>query len=93
MEGRWGRTARNFPAMAVAYLSGTVDPPGPPDGLDDPLLREFAVVSTRVLRGSLPQPRFGTERTPAGWRPMPGTGSDASAARAPPVTSTWASPC
>ncbi|MCX4503127.1 SAV_2336 N-terminal domain-related protein [Streptomyces anulatus] len=64
VEGRWGRTARNFPAMAVAYLSGTVDPPGPPDGLDDPLLREFAVVSTRVLRGSLPQPRFGTERTP-----------------------------
>ncbi|NEE21414.1 metallophosphoesterase, partial [Streptomyces sp. SID7499] len=42
VERRWGRTARNFPAMAVAYLSGTVDPPGPPDGLDDPLLREFA---------------------------------------------------
>jgi tetratricopeptide (TPR) repeat protein len=50
--------------MAVAYLSGTVDPPGPPDGPDDPLLREFAVVSTRVLRGSLPQPRTSEPQTP-----------------------------
>ncbi|MFI1222277.1 MULTISPECIES: SAV_2336 N-terminal domain-related protein [unclassified Streptomyces] len=65
VEGRWGRTARNFPAMAVAYLSGTVDPPGPPGGPDDPLLREFAVVSTRVLRGSLPRPHTGGAQ-PAG---------------------------
>lgn len=57
VEGRWGRTARNFPAMAAAYLAGGVEPAGPPGGsVDDPLLREFAVVSTRVLRGSLPQP-------------------------------------
>ncbi|WP_319701955.1 SAV_2336 N-terminal domain-related protein [Streptomyces sp. ME02-6979.5a] len=64
VEGRWGRTARNFPAMAVAYLSGTVDPPGPPDGLDDPLQREFAIVSAQVLRGSLPQTRTSEVQTP-----------------------------
>ncbi|MFI8433183.1 SAV_2336 N-terminal domain-related protein [Streptomyces sp. NPDC079020] len=57
IEGRWGRTARNFPAMAVAYLEGSVEPPRPPGtSLDDPLLREFAVISTRVLRRSLPRP-------------------------------------
>ncbi|MFF8844629.1 SAV_2336 N-terminal domain-related protein [Streptomyces sp. NPDC015127] len=65
LESRFGRTVRNFPAMAAAYLSGTVERPGPPTGADsDPLLREFAVVSTRVLRRSLPPPARPAEDTP-----------------------------
>ncbi|MGW1022993.1 SAV_2336 N-terminal domain-related protein [Streptomyces sp. NPDC002577] len=57
LERRFGRTARNFPAMAAAYLAGTVDAPGAPsDSREDPRLRRFAVVSTQVLRRFLAPP-------------------------------------
>ncbi|MFP1626649.1 SAV_2336 N-terminal domain-related protein [Streptomyces sp. 5K101] len=77
VESRFGRTVRNFPAMAAAYLSGTVERPGPPTGADsDPLLREFAVVSTRVLRRSLP-----TSARPVAGTPQAGPGDLADRAR------------
>ncbi|MEE1757254.1 SAV_2336 N-terminal domain-related protein [Streptomyces sp. SP18CS02] len=47
LERRFGTGVRNFPAMAAAYLAGTVEPQSGPD---DPRLRRFAVVSTQVLR-------------------------------------------
>ncbi|MFJ4469138.1 SAV_2336 N-terminal domain-related protein [Streptomyces sp. NPDC089424] len=55
VDRRFGRSARNFPALAGAFLRGAVDPhvPGPPVGPveDEPAgLRAFAEVSADVLR-------------------------------------------
>ncbi|MFD9795472.1 SAV_2336 N-terminal domain-related protein [Streptomyces sp. NPDC059070] len=52
VERRYGRTVRNFPALAAAVLAGSVDPGGPaPAGpSDDPRMRLFARVSSQVLR-------------------------------------------
>ncbi|MGV9242817.1 SAV_2336 N-terminal domain-related protein [Streptomyces sp. NPDC003710] len=50
VERQYGRSARNFPALAAAYLSGaTAAPPGTEDGSDDRLLRAFARISSQVL--------------------------------------------
>ncbi|WP_435372479.1 SAV_2336 N-terminal domain-related protein [Streptomyces ficellus] len=54
LEQRFGTGVRNFPAMAAAYLAGTVEPQGAAG--DDPRLRRFAVVSTQVLRHFLTPP-------------------------------------
>ncbi|MER6911643.1 SAV_2336 N-terminal domain-related protein [Streptomyces sp. NPDC000594] len=59
VEARYGRTVRNFPAMAAAFLTGSVDPDPPPPapvGPDDHGPLSFAQISTQVLR------RLGTER-------------------------------
>ncbi|MFD7433436.1 SAV_2336 N-terminal domain-related protein [Streptomyces sp. NPDC059861] len=55
VDRKFGRSARNFPALAGAFLRGAVDPqvPGPPVGPveDEPAgLRAFAEVSADVLR-------------------------------------------
>ncbi|MEV3989165.1 SAV_2336 N-terminal domain-related protein [Streptomyces sp. NPDC049837] len=57
LEQRFGTGVRNFPAMAAAYLAGTVESQG---GADDPRLRRFAVVSTQVLRHFLVPPPVST---------------------------------
>lgn len=63
LEQRFGTGVRNFPAMAAAYLAGTVESQG---GADDPRLRRFAVVSTQVLRHFLaPPPVFTAASDPA----------------------------
>lgn len=66
VERRYGRTVRNFPALAAAVLAGSVDPGGsaPAGPSDDTRLRVFARVSAQVLR------RFGQARPvrPAGRR-------------------------
>ncbi|MGW4511808.1 SAV_2336 N-terminal domain-related protein [Streptomyces sp. NPDC004393] len=50
VERQYGRAARNFPALAAAYLSGaTAAQPVTEDGADDRLLRAFARVSSQVL--------------------------------------------
>ncbi|MQT04656.1 SAV_2336 N-terminal domain-related protein [Streptomyces jumonjinensis] len=70
VESRYGRTARNFPAMAAAFLTGAVDPrPQPPAGPESRRLRAFAQVSAQVLR------RLGANRPPApcGQPPKEGT--------------------
>ncbi|MEU6840626.1 SAV_2336 N-terminal domain-related protein [Streptomyces sp. NPDC046716] len=59
----FGRTARNFPALAAAYLRGTVPAPGPDASLEPlaqgreepPGLRAFAEVSLEVLRDLAPR--------------------------------------
>ncbi|MFF3849537.1 SAV_2336 N-terminal domain-related protein [Streptomyces sp. NPDC002328] len=50
VEQHYGRSARNFPALAAAYLSGApaAHPVGE-DGADDHLLRAFARVTSQVL--------------------------------------------
>ncbi|WP_329401685.1 SAV_2336 N-terminal domain-related protein [Streptomyces melanogenes] len=52
VERRYGRTVRNFPALAAAVLAGSVDPGGsaPAGPSDDTRLRVFARVSAQVLR-------------------------------------------
>ncbi|MEV6401065.1 SAV_2336 N-terminal domain-related protein [Streptomyces sp. NPDC051907] len=51
VETRYGRTVRNFPAMAAAFLTGAVDPlPVAPQTPDSQGLRAFAQVSAQVLR-------------------------------------------
>ncbi|GEC07488.1 hypothetical protein SSP24_51430 [Streptomyces spinoverrucosus] len=55
VDRKFGRSVRNFPALAGAFLRGAVDPdvPGPPVGPveDEPAgLRAFAEVSADVLR-------------------------------------------
>ncbi|WP_371654669.1 MULTISPECIES: SAV_2336 N-terminal domain-related protein [unclassified Streptomyces] len=52
VERRYGRTVRNFPALAAAVLAGSVDPGGsaPAGPSDDSRLRIFARVSAQVLR-------------------------------------------
>ncbi|MEW1545240.1 SAV_2336 N-terminal domain-related protein [Streptomyces tsukubensis] len=57
VESRYGRTVRNFPAMAAAFLSGAVDPreeeaaaAAGPAGAENRKLWAFAQVSTQVLR-------------------------------------------
>ncbi|GGZ31031.1 hypothetical protein GCM10010387_25980 [Streptomyces inusitatus] len=51
VESRYGRTVRNFPAMAAAFLTGSVDPrPTGPTGPDSHRLWPFAQVSAQVLR-------------------------------------------
>ncbi|MEV6552555.1 SAV_2336 N-terminal domain-related protein [Streptomyces sp. NPDC051597] len=52
VERRYGRTVRNFPALAAAVLAGSVDPGGsaPAGPADDSRLRVFARVSAQVLR-------------------------------------------
>ncbi|MGW7413618.1 SAV_2336 N-terminal domain-related protein [Streptomyces sp. NPDC054863] len=52
LESRYGRTARNFPALAAAYLAGEAreSPPGRPGAIEDDGLRAFARVSADVLR-------------------------------------------
>ncbi|MBY6302661.1 metallophosphoesterase [Streptomyces clavuligerus] len=60
VESRYGRTVRNFPAMAAAFLTGSVDPspqPLAPVGPEDRGPLSFAQISTQVLR------RFGADRT------------------------------
>ncbi|MFC8919029.1 SAV_2336 N-terminal domain-related protein [Streptomyces sp. NPDC057116] len=57
LEQRFGTGVRNFPAMAAAYLAGTVEAQS---GTDDPRLRRFAVVSTQVLRHFLAPPPVST---------------------------------
>ncbi|MFG2192888.1 SAV_2336 N-terminal domain-related protein [Streptomyces sp. NPDC048639] len=71
VERHFGRRARNFPAMAAAYLSGSVGraDPEPGDG-DLPGLRTFARVSEHVLRRFLPQ---STMPVPAPGPAHPGT--------------------
>jgi hypothetical protein len=50
VERQYGRSARNFPALAAAYLSGApAAHPVVEDGTDDRLLRAFARVSSQVL--------------------------------------------
>ncbi|MEU8570540.1 SAV_2336 N-terminal domain-related protein [Streptomyces pathocidini] len=57
VERHFGRRARNFPAMAAAYLAGSVDlaAAAGQGEADDPGLRPFARVSERVLRRFLPE--------------------------------------
>ncbi|MFI0982444.1 SAV_2336 N-terminal domain-related protein [Streptomyces sp. NPDC021093] len=52
LESRYGRTARNFPALAAAYLAGEAGeaPQGRPGAIEDDGLRAFARVSADVLR-------------------------------------------
>ncbi|MFF1481848.1 SAV_2336 N-terminal domain-related protein [Streptomyces sp. NPDC058301] len=52
VERRYGRSVRNFPALAAAVLAGSVDPGGstPAGPSDDSRLRVFARVSAQVLR-------------------------------------------
>ncbi|MFF7201438.1 SAV_2336 N-terminal domain-related protein [Streptomyces sp. NPDC008141] len=51
VASRYGRTVRNFPAMASAFLAGSVDPhPPAPAAGDNRGLWAFAQVSTQVLR-------------------------------------------
>ncbi|GAA0577851.1 SAV_2336 N-terminal domain-related protein [Streptomyces crystallinus] len=52
VERRYGRTVRNFPALAAAVLAGSVDPGGSTAAgpSDDSRLRVFARVSAQVLR-------------------------------------------
>ncbi|MFF0743892.1 SAV_2336 N-terminal domain-related protein [Streptomyces sp. NPDC004111] len=52
LELRYGRTARNFPARAAAYLAGEAHPaqPGRPGVSEEEGLRAFARVSAEVLR-------------------------------------------
>ncbi|MGP3951919.1 SAV_2336 N-terminal domain-related protein [Streptomyces sp. 7N604] len=55
VERHFGRRARNFPAMAAAYLAGSVERPTAGQGeADAPGLRRFARVSEQVLRRFLP---------------------------------------
>ncbi|WP_406442399.1 SAV_2336 family protein [Streptomyces sp. NBC_01613] len=64
VERQYGRSARNFPALAAAYLSGAAAArPVVEDGTGDRLLRAFARVSSQVLA------RYG--KAPAA---SPGTG-------------------
>ncbi|MFE7134131.1 SAV_2336 N-terminal domain-related protein [Streptomyces sp. NPDC057638] len=79
VESRYGRTARNFPALAAAFLTGAVDPraESQPAQESGPLLA-FAQVSSQVLR------RFGAP-PPAithGAPPKDGPGGLAAQARA-----------
>ncbi|NUL06437.1 metallophosphoesterase [Streptomyces lunaelactis] len=51
VETRYGRTVRNFPAMAAAFLTGSVDPRPAVSGAPDSRgLWAFAQVSAQVLR-------------------------------------------
>ncbi|MFF7606949.1 SAV_2336 N-terminal domain-related protein [Streptomyces parvulus] len=70
VERRFGRSVRNFPALAGAFLRGTVTPgeglaPVSGPGPDEPAgLRAFAEVSAEVLRdlgGRMPRPATGPE--------------------------------
>ncbi|WP_274561955.1 SAV_2336 N-terminal domain-related protein [Streptomyces spiramyceticus] len=62
VESRYGRTARNFPALAAGYLAGEAQAqPGTEGATEDHGLRAFARVSAEVLR------RFG-------HAPVPGRG-------------------
>ncbi|MFI1395032.1 SAV_2336 N-terminal domain-related protein [Streptomyces sp. NPDC020681] len=58
VESRYGRSVRNFPAMAAAFLAGSVDPrPASPARADSGRLWAFAQVSALVLRRlGAPQP-------------------------------------
>ncbi|MFE2044066.1 SAV_2336 N-terminal domain-related protein [Streptomyces sp. NPDC059477] len=72
VERQYGRSARNFPALAAAYLSGAAGAPGgAEDGTDGQLLRAFARISSQVLA------RYGRAPTAS-----PGTGPGELAARA-----------
>ncbi|MFD4261282.1 SAV_2336 N-terminal domain-related protein [Streptomyces sp. NPDC058534] len=70
VERRFGRSVRNFPALAGAFLRGTVTPgeglaPVSGPGPDEPAgLRAFAEVSAEVLRdlgARMPRPAAGPE--------------------------------
>ncbi|GLF94610.1 SAV_2336 N-terminal domain-related protein [Streptomyces yaizuensis] len=82
VESRYGRTVRNFPAMAAAFLTGSVDPdprpPAPPGPDEEPAALSFAQVSTQVLR------RLGADRAAVlpGGLPREGTASLRARARA-----------
>ncbi|WP_328668322.1 SAV_2336 family protein [Streptomyces sp. NBC_00322] len=58
VESRYGRTVRNFPAMAAAFLAGSVDPhPAAPGGPGSRSQWAFAQVSAQVLRRlGVPEP-------------------------------------
>ncbi|MER5464519.1 SAV_2336 N-terminal domain-related protein [Streptomyces sp. NPDC002668] len=77
VETRYGRTVRNFPAMAAAFLAGSVDPrPVVLSSPDSRGLSAFAQVSAQVLR------RLGAaERTAPPGRP-PGEGPSGLVAQA-----------
>lgn len=63
VERQYGRSARNFPALAAAYLSGATGArPVVEDAADDRLLRAFARVSAQVLAryGKVPSAPPGT---------------------------------
>jgi tetratricopeptide (TPR) repeat protein len=69
VQTRYGRTVRNFPAMAAAFLTGSVDPsPAVHEGPDSRGLRAFAQVSAQVLR------RLGAAEPAAPPGGMPGEG-------------------
>ncbi|MER5768492.1 SAV_2336 N-terminal domain-related protein [Streptomyces sp. NPDC001985] len=77
VESRYGRTARNFPAIAAAFLAGSVDPrPSAPGSPGSRRLWPFAQVSAQVLR------RLGTPRPTAMPGPLPPEGPAGLAARA-----------
>ncbi|MFJ6695547.1 SAV_2336 N-terminal domain-related protein [Streptomyces sp. NPDC091272] len=71
LETRYGRTARNFPALAAAYLAGEAHeaPSGRPGAVEDDGLRAFARVSADVLR------RFG-QSVPVAPAELTATGGD-----------------
>lgn len=70
VERHFGRRARNFPALAASYLSGTVgvgEPGKAPSTRHEPWppgLQPFAQVSSDVLRRFLPEVPAGDGRTP-----------------------------
>ncbi|WP_353944680.1 SAV_2336 N-terminal domain-related protein [Streptomyces sp. HUAS MG91] len=74
----FGRTARNFPALAAAYLRGKVPAPGSDapleplaEGRDEPLgLRAFAEVSLEVLRDLAPRLPLPVGSGPGGEAPV-----------------------
>lgn len=81
VERQYGRSARNFPALAATYLSGaTTAGPVVEDGTDDRLLRAFARISSQVLA------RYG--RVPAA---PPGAGPQQLASRARELLDRYAS--
>ncbi|MFI2208488.1 SAV_2336 N-terminal domain-related protein [Streptomyces sp. NPDC020141] len=77
VEARYGHTVRNFPAMAAAFLTGSVDPrPALPAGPECRRLWPFAQVSAQVLR------RLGASRPAAPPGPLLREGPAGLAARA-----------
>ncbi|MFF3453603.1 SAV_2336 N-terminal domain-related protein [Streptomyces sp. NPDC002730] len=77
VETRYGRTVRNFPAMAAAFLAGSVDPrPAVLSSPDSRGLSAFARVSAQVLR------RLGAAEPTAPPGGLPGGGPAALVAQA-----------
>ncbi|MET7620820.1 SAV_2336 N-terminal domain-related protein [Streptomyces sp. NPDC005408] len=79
VETRYGRTVRNFPAMAAAFLAGSVDPhPSAPGSPDSRSQWAFAQVSAQVLRRlGVPEPA-----APPGGLPKDGPAGLVARARA-----------